>query len=161
MNLLATVPDPGILDDRTTEARAHRQRTKFTPEQDEQIAILADQGTAWQCIALQIPGKSARQCRERYLHYLRPAIYKGGWTADEDAMLDKLHQELGNSWAEIARFLPGRTNIGTKNRWNAHFKRATNQTAQTNGDVVSEFESSNEPDLDLDGEFHDLYPFHD
>jgi hypothetical protein len=125
----------------------YRQRIKFTPQQDDRIRALAEKGTAWKCIALQIPGKSPRQCRERYLHYLKPTVSNDPWMPEEDAMLCRLHSEFGNSWAVIAKALPGRTNTAVKNRWNAHLNKGTAQT-RTSMCVTSDWQNAAEPELD-------------
>lgn len=44
----------------------------------------------------------------RWYNHLSPAINKDAWTEDEERMLAFYHQQYGNKWAEISRFLPGR-----------------------------------------------------
>jgi hypothetical protein len=46
---------------------------------------------------------------QRWRHRVNPNISKEKWTAEEDARLCTLVGRHGNSWAEIARRLPGRT----------------------------------------------------
>ena len=38
-------------------------------------------------IAKYLPGRTGKQCRERWTHQLDPAIRKDAWTAEEDATL--------------------------------------------------------------------------
>ncbi|OHT03065.1 Myb-like DNA-binding domain containing protein [Tritrichomonas foetus] len=76
----------------------------------------------WNSIAAQLQCRTAKQCRERWHNHLDPTISKGPWTAIEDKILALKHRELGNRWADIAKFLPGRTDTLVKNRWNTSVK---------------------------------------
>lgn len=71
----------------------------------------------WAKIAEVMPGRTAKQCRERYNNHVDPGIKKDKiWTAEEDALVMKLHAEHHNQFAKIARRIPGRCYDDVKNR---------------------------------------------
>lgn len=105
----------------------------WTKEEDEKLSALVTEQTSkaksfmcgadissavdWSFIASQIPGRSIKQCRERWSYNLSPDVKKGCWTALEDSILLRTQKEVGNRWAKIARLLPGRTEHTVKTRY--------------------------------------------
>ncbi|KAL6905543.1 hypothetical protein ACP4OV_003144 [Aristida adscensionis] len=106
--------------------KAHTNKGAWSKEEDRRlIAYIKAHGEGcWRSLpkaaGLLRCGKS---CRLRWINYLRPDVKRGNFTADEDDLIIKLHQHLGNKWSLIAGRLPGRTDNEIKNYWNTHIKR--------------------------------------
>lgn len=71
---------------------------------------------SWGNICKSIKGRTAKQCRERWLNNVNPDIRRDEWTAEEDSIILKFQKIYPNRWAVIARELKGRTENSVKMR---------------------------------------------
>lgn len=96
---------------------------KWTDEEDDRLRTAVLEGfDHWGKVAEKMPGRTAKQCRERWTNYLDPTLLKTPFTPPEDDLLVRLQAEMGNKWAAISRQLPGRTENSVKLRFNALMK---------------------------------------
>eukprot|EP01018_Ginkgo_biloba_P023585 Gb_34386 [translate_table: standard] len=112
----------------SSEKSSDRQlkRGSWTPEEDMLLVkyIEANGVGHWNSVS----GKaglmrSGKSCRLRWMNYLRPEIKRGGISPDEEELIIRLHNLLGNRWALIAGRVPGRTDNDIKNYWNIHLSK--------------------------------------
>jgi hypothetical protein len=111
-----------------TPSDSKPKRRLFTAEEDALLCLaVQDQRlTTWIEIATRIPGRTARQCRDRWANYLCPQNKNAAWTAAEDDLLVSRFLEIGPHWSAIAKFFDGRSENNVKNRWYTHLRQKLN-----------------------------------
>ena len=96
------------------------KKIKFTSAEDEKLKSLVEKYSTkdWKKIASYLPPRTARQCRERWTNYINPELSQNPWTKEEDKALIIIHQQIGNHWKKIGKYLPQRSKNSIKIRWN-------------------------------------------
>lgn len=93
----------------------------WSPHEDELLRrLVATEQKNWGDVASKIPGRTSKQCRERWHNHLDPQIVRGAYTPEEDRLILEAQARLGNRWSVIAAMLPGRTEDAVKIRWKSH-----------------------------------------
>ncbi|MEW5305344.1 MAG: hypothetical protein WDW36_007890 [Sanguina aurantia] len=88
--------------------------------------MVAGQGPKdWHLMADELPGRTSKSCRLRFMNQLRPDINNGPFALHEDTIILQLHALHGNKWTFVASQLAGRTDNQVKNRWHSHLKKLT------------------------------------
>lgn len=100
-------------------------RKKFSEKEDNLLKSIVKQYGAknWKIISSLIPGRSAKQCRDRYSNYLAPFIDHSDWEEEEDQLLIEKYLMYGPKWTKITQFFPNRTANSIKNRYNYTLSR--------------------------------------
>lgn len=126
-----------------TAPKQNKAKKKFTPLEDAKIVLLVSQlgEHCWKKIAEFLDDRTARQCRERWKHYLNKIPVKNEWTKTEDETLLYLYNEYGPKWTKIAEHFNGRTSVNVKNRFallERHKKKEEALKLNTKFDFTSE-----------------------
>ncbi|KAL7542877.1 hypothetical protein ACHAXR_012174 [Thalassiosira sp. AJA248-18] len=85
-----------------------RQTTRsWSADEDAKLAKLVGNAfdvarISWNLLAHQIPSRSGKQCRERYINNLKPDRKKGGWSKEEDSIIVRMQAEL--NWGKWPNF---------------------------------------------------------
>jgi S-ribosylhomocysteine lyase LuxS involved in autoinducer biosynthesis len=81
--------------------------------------VLSRTNHNWVAVAELIPGRTATQCRNRWVHRLDPVTGKtaGRWKPEEDEMLIDAVKKHGTDWVAVAPLVPGRTGRQCRDRW--------------------------------------------
>jgi hypothetical protein len=131
------VPGQTLHSSNPTSARAAR----WTTGEDAKLkdAVKIHDGKNWFAIAALVPGRTRRQCRNRWHDVLDASVHQtprrsGKWTPDEDTKLkDAAQKHGGKNWDAIAALVPGRTNKQCCNRWHDDVDTSVHQTPRRSG----------------------------
>jgi hypothetical protein len=90
----------------------------------------------WSICSEHIPGRSGKQCRERWYNNLNPNLVKGNWTPKEDYLIFKLYMEIGSKWSNIAEQFKGRTENSIKNRFYSTLRRIASRFNSKDAKII-------------------------
>lgn len=101
------------------KSSAGSKKNKWSSEDDLRLhqAVLKFGVDNWKTVSLVVPGRTGKQCRERWLTHMCPNVVHSEWSLMEDLILIQKQKDFGNKWSLIAKFLPGRSSSSVKNRW--------------------------------------------
>ncbi|OHT12034.1 Myb-like DNA-binding domain containing protein [Tritrichomonas foetus] len=107
-----------------------KKKNKFTPDEDKALLKLIDMNGAkkWNQLAIHMPGRTGRQCRDRYTNYLKRNLLNGEWTVEEENLLFSKVNEYGQRWSLIAKFFENRSANNIKNRWYKYQQRNSSKS---------------------------------
>jgi len=92
----------------------------WTKEEDAKLLSIVQSmrmPMKWSIVAQNLPDRTGKQCRERYVNHLNPRLKVTDWSPVEDATIFYFYNISGSHWAKMSRGIPGRTDNGIKNRF--------------------------------------------
>ena len=96
----------------------------WNKEEDEQLLLLFQKyGKNWAAISKEMPHRTGKQIRDRFLNSLDSKFVRGKFTQEEDQIIIKYYKIYGHSWSKIARKLKTRTGDMVKNRFYSSLKK--------------------------------------
>ncbi|OHT01268.1 Myb-like DNA-binding domain containing protein [Tritrichomonas foetus] len=118
-NLLMNESTCNTPNNNNLTGRNFKPHEKFTIDDDATLRrLVAKYGeNNWNQIALMMPGRKPRQCKERWMNYLTPSLNTSKWIESEDQLLLEKVSELGFKWVKISKFFENRTDQMVKNRF--------------------------------------------
>jgi hypothetical protein len=101
-----------------------QRRRRFSNSEDLALTRLVRQwGTdSWDDAAAGIPGRTSRQCRERWKHYLS-GHREVPWTAEDDDFIWDKVAEIGQRWTQIGALVSNRTDVKVRAKWKYLYKK--------------------------------------
>jgi hypothetical protein len=135
-------------------AALRKPKSKWSPEEDKILerAIEHHGASNWNVLARVLPGRTGKQCRERWFSKLSPGYTTEMWTPEEDRRLITLQSERGNKWSRFQLLFPGRSLVSIKNRWTSLKRRGIPEVSVSSVTVVQEsitpLDTSYEPCFD-------------
>ena len=99
--------------------QTNAKRKLFSEIEDNFLtyAALKYNQKAWKKVAQFVPGRTPKQCRDRWVNYLKPSLKFDPWTDEEDQLLVSLVNTYGTHWTKMIESFPNRSTNSLKNRW--------------------------------------------
>ena len=92
-------------------------------EDSKLLSLYKKYGKNWAAISREMPHRTGKQIRDRFLNSLDQKYVRGKFTKEEDKILLKYYKIYGNSWAKIAKKMKTRTGDMVKNRFYSSLKK--------------------------------------
>uniref|UniRef100_A0A8C4Q039 snRNA-activating protein complex subunit 4 n=1 Tax=Eptatretus burgeri TaxID=7764 RepID=A0A8C4Q039_EPTBU len=127
-----------FMDGRSAVQLSHRWYHTLNPEirhgswapKEDKLLIEAARkyGRCWWMVREEVPGRSASQCRERYMNSLNCQFRRGTWSHIELEKLIQLVKKHGvGNWAKISEEMVNRTDSQCYKRWTITATRLSRQ----------------------------------
>lgn len=148
-NFSSTSSRASFNTDQESCSTGYTKRLWSSEEDSILVNIMAsNEHVNWNTIAVSLPGRTGKQCRERWHNHLRSGIKKGDWTPDEDKTILSSHAQLGNQWSKISKLLNNRVESDIKNRLNTLrkiHKLNVDEVSRSTSSSHSKHQSSSDP----------------
>jgi hypothetical protein len=140
--------------------RASGSKGKWTAVEDSNLedAVQTQGAKDWVAISLLVPGRTKKQCCQRWHVSLNPSIAlatgsKGSrWAAMGDSKLkDAVQTHGGKNWSAIAALVLGRTKIQCRNRWHKTLNPSIALTAGCTGKWTEDEDSKLKDSVQMHG----------
>jgi hypothetical protein len=114
---------------------------KWTADEVKKLedAVEKHNGKNWDAISALVPGRTQKQCTNRWYHAMEPTVEGAPgrtdtWTAEDDHTLkDAVEKHGDENWDIITVLLPGRTKIQCWRRWHVAVNPKIDRTAPRTG----------------------------
>jgi hypothetical protein len=120
----------------TNELKSSKEKTRGFWSYNEDCKLLSWIQTKgpkkWTACAQTIPGRTGKQCRERWFNALNPEVKTGQWTIEEDYKIYVLYSYLGGKWSKIAKYFSNRTENSIKNRFYSSLRKLYSEKVKVN-----------------------------
>lgn len=129
---------------------SNSKRKFFTEDEDQLLtmAAMAYKHESWNKISKFVPGRTPKQCRDRWVNYLQPSLKFDPWTDQEDQLLVSLVNSNGTHWTKMKAYFPSRSTNSLKNRWYWLLK---NEVRTIPMDIISNSSLNNFSDIQKSG----------
>lgn len=112
----------------------HLKKGRFTySETDTLLKAVKNYGTDFVKISNKVmPNRCSSQLIDHYNRVMERLVGNNIWTFDDDVKLIHLRQTLGNAWAKIAEYFPGKSRTQVRHRYSALLRYTRRDVSLTN-----------------------------